>query len=40
MDFGYIWLSGFREKSRLKVWTDDGGCLSYKLLPKPSVQGS
>ena len=27
MKFGYFWPSG-----RSKVWTDGGGCLSYKLL--------
>ena len=46
MKFGYIWPSGFRGKSRLKVWTDDGrrtddgGFPYYKLSRSLRLRGA
>ena len=40
MKFGYIWPSGFREESRLKVWTDDGSFPFYKLPRSLRLRGA
>ena len=47
MKFGYIWprwfqsrLAQFQRRSRLKVWTDDGGLPYYKLPRSLRLRGA